>query len=111
MHRIDSFAAGRIGWGDRKSTRLNSSHLVISYAVFCFKKNKEPTGQPLRASRARSAHALLAVARARRCGHQVRARCSGRLRVVVCFLFFFFFQARPPPPPPPPPPPAPPWFV
>src|SRR5688500_12064971 len=24
---------------DRKSTRLNSSHLVISYAVFCFKKN------------------------------------------------------------------------
>src|ERR1039457_6597685 len=23
---------------DRKSTRLNSSHLVISYAVFCFKK-------------------------------------------------------------------------
>src|ERR1039457_5328353 len=26
---------------DRKSTRLNSSHLVISYAVFCLKKNKE----------------------------------------------------------------------
>src|SRR5205807_6633816 len=25
-------------WGDRKSTRLNSSHLVISYAVFCLKK-------------------------------------------------------------------------
>src|ERR1022692_2555905 len=25
--------------GDRKSTRLNSSHLVISYAVFCLKKN------------------------------------------------------------------------
>ena len=24
--------------GDRKSTRLNSSHVVISYAVFCFKK-------------------------------------------------------------------------
>src|SRR2546426_6101766 len=28
------------GGGDRKSTRLNSSHLVISYAVFCFKKKK-----------------------------------------------------------------------
>src|SRR5256885_8503445 len=29
----------RIGTGrDRKSTRLNSSHLVISYAVFCLKK-------------------------------------------------------------------------
>src|SRR5258705_9051145 len=26
--------------GDRKSTRLNSSHLGISYAVFCFKKKK-----------------------------------------------------------------------
>src|SRR5256885_9790641 len=27
---------------DRKSTRLNSSHLVISYAVFCLKKTKAP---------------------------------------------------------------------
>src|SRR5438132_7029835 len=27
--------------GDRKSTRLNSSHTVISYAVFCLKKKKE----------------------------------------------------------------------
>src|SRR5256885_17176249 len=31
----------RVGEGpDRKSTRLNSSHLVISYAVFCLKKKK-----------------------------------------------------------------------
>src|SRR3989454_2249214 len=28
---------------DRKSTRLNSSHLVISYAVFCLKKKNEFT--------------------------------------------------------------------
>src|SRR5438034_3848706 len=28
---------------DRKSTRLNSSHTVISYAVFCLKKKKENT--------------------------------------------------------------------
>src|SRR5690349_22049005 len=28
--------------GDRKSTRLNSSHVEISYAVFCLKKKKEP---------------------------------------------------------------------
>src|SRR5215204_6796361 len=28
------------GVGDRKSTRLNSSHTVISYAVFCLKKKK-----------------------------------------------------------------------
>src|SRR5260221_5140979 len=35
--------AGR-GDPDRKSTRLNSSHTVISYAVFCLKKNSEPPG-------------------------------------------------------------------
>src|SRR2546426_12823465 len=29
---------------DRKSTRLNSSHLVISYAVFCLKKKKHKGG-------------------------------------------------------------------
>src|SRR5699024_11382027 len=28
---------------DRKSTRLNSSHVSISYAVFCLKKKKTPT--------------------------------------------------------------------
>src|SRR5256885_15452877 len=31
------------GRADRKSTRLNSSHLVISYAVFCLKKKKKST--------------------------------------------------------------------
>src|SRR5256885_13282008 len=31
----------RTPWADRKSTRLNSSHLVISYAVFCLKKKKK----------------------------------------------------------------------
>src|SRR5256885_11391136 len=31
--------------GDRKSTRLNSSHLVISYAVFCLKKKKRLSAQ------------------------------------------------------------------
>src|SRR5688572_32380002 len=29
------------GWEDRKSTRLNSSHSQISYAVFCLKKKKK----------------------------------------------------------------------
>src|SRR2546426_7473573 len=32
--------ASRAHHRDRKSTRLNSSHLVISYAVFCLKKKK-----------------------------------------------------------------------
>src|SRR5256885_10895167 len=31
----------RVGRRDRKSTRLNSSHLVISYAVFCLKKKSQ----------------------------------------------------------------------
>src|SRR6266571_3153263 len=31
---------------DRKSTRLNSSHMSISYAVFCLKKKKAPLRQP-----------------------------------------------------------------
>src|SRR5947207_11666932 len=35
--------------GDRKSTRLNSSHTVISYAVFCLKKKKHYT--PIRGQR------------------------------------------------------------
>src|SRR5437667_2793052 len=30
-------------WEDRKSTRLNSSHITISYAVFCLKKKKKNT--------------------------------------------------------------------
>src|SRR5256885_5425914 len=33
-------AQGGVLLRDRKSTRLNSSHLVISYAVFCLKKKK-----------------------------------------------------------------------
>src|ERR1039457_7614053 len=32
-------------WTDRKSTRLNSSHLVISYAVFCLKKIEKNLSQ------------------------------------------------------------------
>src|SRR5256885_8480102 len=32
---------------DRKSTRLNSSHLVISYAVFCLKKKKKTSHNSL----------------------------------------------------------------
>src|SRR5256885_6030915 len=38
--KSDRLKNKRIGL-DRKSTRLNSSHLVISYAVFCLKKKKK----------------------------------------------------------------------
>src|SRR5436853_2589352 len=45
--RPNSFHSGeayaRHDDGDRKSTRLNSSHLGISYAVFCLKKKTEST--------------------------------------------------------------------
>src|SRR5262245_59066256 len=39
FHRQLEIAFGKLA-GDRKSTRLNSSHLGISYAVFCLKKKK-----------------------------------------------------------------------
>src|SRR5256885_5467821 len=37
----DTVLPGLVARVDRKSTRLNSSHLVISYAVFCLKKKKK----------------------------------------------------------------------
>src|SRR5256885_2776494 len=42
QHAADPLPRGPAARGqrDRKSTRLNSSHLVISYAVFCLKKKK-----------------------------------------------------------------------
>src|SRR5256885_12635975 len=58
--RVNSVSPGAIATGilakalgmkdaskaDRKSTRLNSSHLVISYAVFCLKKKKNARPRP-----------------------------------------------------------------
>src|SRR5689334_25321849 len=38
LHELEGFAVKE----DRKSTRLNSSHSSISYAVFCLKKKSEP---------------------------------------------------------------------
>src|SRR2546426_3734373 len=40
-HRQEGRAVLEVQREDRKSTRLNSSHLVISYAVFCLKKKKK----------------------------------------------------------------------
>src|SRR5256885_12151109 len=43
LHRVYDLKSGGVAsiLRDRKSTRLNSSHLVISYAVFCLKKKKK----------------------------------------------------------------------
>src|SRR2546430_10889073 len=38
------YTCGTLPTGDRKSTRLNSSHSQISYAVFCLKKKKSHSG-------------------------------------------------------------------
>src|SRR3989442_10470295 len=58
-HRIQPGAARRravCGDGDRKSTRLNSSHVRISYAVFCLKK-KNPLRRAGRGSSSRRVRA------------------------------------------------------
>src|SRR5438034_8081048 len=52
-HRIHVAAATAAG-EDRKSTRLNSSHTVISYAVFCLKKKKISTRSKRLVTRAAS---------------------------------------------------------
>src|SRR3712207_8947720 len=49
--RVDAFLAASaipllFAYEDRKSTRLNSSHANISYAVFCLKKKTYTTTQP-----------------------------------------------------------------
>src|SRR3712207_8983152 len=43
LHRSPELTVLNLVWGprDRKSTRLNSSHANISYAVFCLKKKKK----------------------------------------------------------------------
>src|SRR5256885_8370100 len=41
--QTQAFSVVALGTTDRKSTRLNSSHLVISYAVFCLQKKKPET--------------------------------------------------------------------
>src|ERR1039457_7045922 len=47
-YRMVAFGFEHLSCLDRKSTRLNSSHLVISYAGFCFQKKHGPAA-PLRA--------------------------------------------------------------
>src|SRR5256885_695148 len=43
LAEVKAHVLARIAHADRKSTRLNSSHLVISYAVFCLKKKNTYT--------------------------------------------------------------------
>src|SRR5690606_39708044 len=55
---VSRFSRRKIGYTqDRKSTRLNSSHVKISYAVFCLKK-KRPGIRSHSGTRAKSYHSL-----------------------------------------------------
>src|SRR5437762_11196478 len=48
VHQSDVYTAGNTAVQDRKSTRLNSSHRCISYAVFCLKKKTIATSHTSR---------------------------------------------------------------
>src|ERR1039457_6927975 len=75
---------------DRKSTRLNSSHLVISYAVFCLKKKKKKNNTERNTHRKRIVSAYR-IHRARVRPEWTRSDDIHDLLSVLFFVFFFFF--------------------
>src|SRR4051795_6601778 len=77
---------------DRKSTRLNSSHTLISYAVFCLKKKKPRTRQkPRGATQAPLTAPRCAALRSTRKRRVSRHRHSLlHLGARISFFFFFF---------------------
>src|SRR3954462_7280329 len=88
---------------DRKSTRLNSSHTIISYAVFCLKK-KFTDGDRLVGGRTRGAAAASPAARQRRTTDPPHAAALGPERPRRSQHpehGFFFLRSRDPPNPPP----------
>src|ERR1039457_5849447 len=83
---------------DRKSTRLNSSHLVISYAVFCLKKKKRIKKQIRHTNKNQES-----IHRRRHLSAHPSVRARGLVVsfvlfcVVPFFFFFFFLMIRRPP--------------
>src|ERR1022692_3596149 len=76
---------------DRKSTRLNSSHLVISYAVFCLKKNNYSVPYNLVHEQVeiRSTPTTVEIFHmGKRVGSHLRSRGNGQ-------MFFFLMKRRP----------------
>src|ERR1039457_1106966 len=78
---------------DRKSTRLNSSHLVISYAVFCLKKTITQLPDPLYLN----GNSSISPAHIHpTCRHQMQAlsvrSAPSWPRVCFSFVIFFFFN-------------------
>src|ERR1039457_5862736 len=83
---------------DRKSTRLNSSHLVISYAVFCLKKKKKKKQKKSAQAQVDTQHQCRTQLSHRH--HRLDSDC--RLSTLALALssficFFFFLMIRRPP--------------
>src|ERR1039457_2637426 len=72
---------------DRKSTRLNSSHLVISYAVFCLKKKIQKYGPALLSLSDGHPHNKRLNKCVSWCKSAKNTYCSGS-----CAMKFFFFN-------------------
>src|SRR5439155_929130 len=84
-----------LGWPDRKSTRLNSSHVASSYAVFCLKKKRSPP-HPRQAGGARRGFpaATRGAQRTTIGGPASRGLLPAGRRSIL--LFFFFAGERAP---------------
>src|ERR1039457_2931218 len=78
---------------DRKSTRLNSSHLVISYAVFCLKKKKNDQSLTLTSEHTHTRESRQRAQSPRHSFTQVRLSLPNPYddRMVISVFFFFFF--------------------
>src|ERR1022692_1111935 len=75
---------------DRKSTRLNSSHLVISYAVFCLKKKKKKKRNQHASTEIRNEHNRI-TEQSYSSDSRAHYHCTVSFVVIVFFLFVFFF--------------------
>src|ERR1039457_4705079 len=84
---------------DRKSTRLNSSHLVISYAVFCLKKKKKTQNIIRYICHTTKSSTSPQRYYARRTTYLsvVSSSYSWFRCLVLCYCFFFFLMIRRPP--------------
>src|ERR1039457_6834236 len=84
---------------DRKSTRLNSSHLVISYAVFCLKKKKKTKHKRSRHPQSQPHSHTYDIVRC--CATVSFSRVLLLFHRSIsfwCFFFFFFFLNNGAPP-------------
>src|ERR1035441_10006247 len=88
----------RYRYKDRKSTRLNSSHLGISYAVFCLKKNKNNTyAQGCDTESEGSAACVHSVRYQRQLPGVLQHRGPAPVDPRSCLCSFFFFNDPAPP--------------